>query len=144
MNTELIEETKRKTLELFKNHKFGVISTVDEEGGKPESALVGFAEKDTFEIIFGTLNTSRKYKNLQKNPRISFVVGWDAQTGSVQYEGVVKEISGEEQAEAARILLEKNPFAKKFAEKPEQRWFLVTPKWIRFVDHVGETGEIAF
>jgi|GEM_PF-6010306 len=57
-------------------HTLAVIATVTEVG-IPQSALVGFAVTPDLEIIFDTVTTSRKYKNLRKNPAISLVIGWD-------------------------------------------------------------------
>ena len=65
-------------------HKLGVLST-SSDTGSPQSAVVGIAVTAQLEIIFDTVNTTRKYPNLIARPACSFVV-WDgAQT--VQYEG---------------------------------------------------------
>lgn len=53
-----------------------------------EKVILDFIKKHT-------LSTYRKYKNLQDNPRVSFVIGWDDDI-SVQYEGIAVELKGEE------------------------------------------------
>jgi hypothetical protein len=58
--------------------------------------VVGFGISDSFEIVFDTLETTRKAINLRQNPSIAFVV-WGFIPGderSVQYEGIADEPSG--------------------------------------------------
>src|SRR5207302_10775106 len=43
--------------------------------GAPQSAVVGIAVSDTFEIVFDTLATSRKVQNLRRRTEIAFVIG---------------------------------------------------------------------
>ncbi len=141
------EEIKQKILNIFKNHLLTVISTVDVSGTKPESAIIAFAEKDNLELVFGTSNLSRKYKNIQVNSYVSFVIGWSRETGSVQYEGVARELSGAERDEHAALMVKKNPKIEKFLARAEQRFFLVKPVWLRLVDttvHPDKVSELTF
>lgn len=128
------QKIKEKIRHILETHKFTVIATVDLENNKPEAAVISFAEKEDLGLIFGTSNLSRKYKNIQTNPHVSFVIGWSPETGSVQYEGVARELSDKEVDEHAEIMVLKNKQTEKFRSRPDQRYFLVTPKWIRFVD----------
>ncbi len=140
-------EIKQRISDFLKNHRLTVISTIDAAHDKPESAVIAFAEKDNLEIVFGTSNTSRKYANLQKNPRVSFVIGWDSAIGTVQYEGVAKELSDVEVGEHADSMILKNKQTVKFRSRPDQRYFLVKPTWIRLLDmakHPDEISEISF
>ena len=140
-------QIKQKIQDLLKGQQLGVISTIDAENSKPESALVAFAEKDDLGLIFGTSNLTRKYKNLQKNNRVSFVIGWSSETGSVQYEGTARELSDDEALKHGELIVLKNNQAEKFAIQKNQRYFLVTPTWIRLIDTSRETGgnyEVSF
>jgi hypothetical protein len=56
-------------------YRYGVVPSLSMEG-TPQSALVGIATTRELEIVFDTLNSSRKYKNLIQRPSCSFVVGW--------------------------------------------------------------------
>jgi len=49
----------------------------------PESALVAIAVTEDLEIVFDTLDSTRKYRNLISNPKASVVVGWEGEDGSV-------------------------------------------------------------
>ncbi len=66
--------------------RYGVVSSMSEEG-HPQSALVGIAVTEELEIVFDTLNSSRKYRNLIQRPSCSLVVGWDGEQ-TIQYEGL--------------------------------------------------------
>jgi pyridoxine/pyridoxamine 5'-phosphate oxidase len=136
------EETKARILDFLKSNKLTVIATVDEEQNKPEAAVIAFAEKKNLELIFGTLIKSRKYKNLQSNRNVSFVIGWTDEEGTVQYEGVARELAGEEALEHGRILADKNENARAFLTKENQRYFLVSPTWIRFTDKSKKPQEV--
>ncbi len=141
------EQIKDKILKFISKQTLTVISTIDIGGVKPESAVIAFAENENLEIVFGTSNKTRKYKNLQKNSHVSFVIGWDSEVGTVQYEGTAKELSREEYLPYANILIAKNPRSEKFVQKEDQKYFLVKPIWIRILDMTkipDETFEINF
>ncbi len=108
------------------------ISSVGSQG-TPQSAVVGFAENENLEIFFGTANTTRKYKNITENPHVACVIGWSLdEVITVQYEGVATELAGDELISARERCVQKNPFSARFAEHPDQRYFRITPSWIRF------------
>jgi uncharacterized pyridoxamine 5'-phosphate oxidase family protein len=127
-------ENKEKILALVKDNMLMVISTIDVGGDKTESAVVGFAETEDLEIVFCTSNTTRKYRNLQKNKNVSLVIGWDGRFGTVQYEGTAEELAGEDVKKYVDILITKNPQVAKFVDRDDQIFFLVKPKWIRMLD----------
>lgn len=137
------EVIKKKILDFLKLYKLAVISTVDTQNNKPEAACVAFAEKENLDIIFGTLNTSRKYKNLQSNQNISFVIGWSDELGSVQYEGVARELSDNEALENGEIMAIKKGKMQGYLSREDNRFFLVKPTWIRFVDKSVSPQEVS-
>ena len=61
-------------LAFLRKHRLGVLSTVSPEG-KPEAAVVGIAISDDLEIVFDTLDTTRKIRNLRRSRNIAFVIG---------------------------------------------------------------------
>lgn len=127
-------ELKERILAFMHANRLTVISTVDSETNRPESAVIAFAEKDTLDLIFGTSIKSRKYRNLTRNPDVSFVIGWSDEFGTIQYEGAASELSGEEALEHGKRLADKNENARSFLTRKDQRYFLVKPAWLRFVD----------
>lgn len=135
-------EIKNKILTFLKTQTLGVMATNNVEGGgAPESAIVAFSETDKLELIFGTFNNTRKYANLKKNLNISFVIGEGDVT--VQYEGKAEEASGETLKKCRNIHVLKNPPSKKYAFDEQQRFFKVTPHWIRYSD-LSSTPEEVF
>lgn len=127
-----MNEQKQKILEFLKTQILGIVSTIDYREARPESAVVAFSETEELEIIFGTFNDTRKFRNLEHNPAVAFVIGWESVT--VQYEGIAKISSGKEVDECRNILLQKNPKSNKFAFDERQRFIKVSPRWIRYSD----------
>lgn len=75
------------------------------------------------------------------------LIGWDSQTGTVQYEGLARELSQEESGEYANLQASKNPKSQKFISLKDQRYFIVEPSWIRFLDNSqnpSQSYEISF
>jgi pyridoxine/pyridoxamine 5'-phosphate oxidase len=139
-----MEDKKLKILEYIGKQLLTVIATVDPDTARPESAVIAFAEKNDLKLIFGTSNKTRKYANLTKNKQVSFVIGWDLEQGrTVQYEGIARELADDEALKASEIQMTKNPRSKKYGSDPSQRYFEVTPTWIRY-KHAAEEFEITF
>ncbi|PWU23045.1 hypothetical protein C5B42_04220 [Candidatus Cerribacteria bacterium 'Amazon FNV 2010 28 9'] len=123
---------KERLFQFFSSHPLMVISTVD-ANGKPQSAVVGFGQTEKLELFFGTSNTTRKYKNLNANSHVAAVIGWEEAT--VQYEGEARElVPGEELEQYKEAYYTKSPSSRQFGELPDERFFLITPKWIRYTD----------
>ena len=107
-----------------------VLSTVNQEG-QPESAVVGFGETDDLELIFGTSQLSRKAKNISQNDRVAVVIGWTNE-GTLQYEGTARLLTGSEAEKYAEIYYQKSPGSRRYRDDPNERYFLITPGWLRF------------
>lgn len=126
------EDIKKFVLGFIKKHNIGVLATITQDG-KPEAAVIEFAETDDFELVFDTFTTYRKYKNIQYNPNVAFVIGWDENI-TVQYEGVTKELRGSELKKYKKIYFTKNPDAQKWQKYEEIAYFKITPTWVRYRD----------
>jgi pyridoxine/pyridoxamine 5'-phosphate oxidase len=122
----------------IKARTLGVISTTS-PSGDPQSAVVGIAVSPQLQIVFDTLKSSRKYANLKADPRISLVVGWDAEI-TVQYEGTAIEPEGEALRQAKDLYFETWPSGVERQQWPGITWFLISPAWIRYSDF--DTGQI--
>jgi tRNA-Thr(GGU) m(6)t(6)A37 methyltransferase TsaA len=73
-------------------HRLAVQATVSANAA-PQAAVVGFAVSDDLEVVFDTVDTTRKVANLRQAPRIALVVGWDEEQ-TAQLEGVADEPRG--------------------------------------------------
>jgi general stress protein 26 len=137
---------KRKIiLDFIKKEKIGVLSTVTPDG-KPEAAVMAISQTDNLELVFQTPKSYRKYINLKKNPNVAVAFGWDVKEFiTVQYEGIAKEARGQEIDECRKIHIAKNPESEKYAYIPENKYFRVKPKWIRYWDfNSNEKIELSF
>ena len=110
-------------------------------GGAPQAAVVGYAVSDELELIFDTLDSTRKAKNLRRDARVALVVGWDEQT--LQLEGVADEPAGEELARLKRVYLAAFPDGVERQQWPGITYVRVRPHWARFSDfRAGGAGTI--
>jgi uncharacterized pyridoxamine 5'-phosphate oxidase family protein len=134
--------TKEAIVSFLKTKKHTVISTIS-SAQAPESALIGFGQTDELEIIFGTSNTTRKYKNLKANNKVSFVIGWDEDFTTVQYQGEARELSQDEWDTYLPDYHEKVPEAAKFRTSQTQTYWLVKPTWVRYSALSGEKPEVS-
>ena len=65
-----------KEIEYLQSQRLGRLATVNAEG-KPQIAPVGFrynAEQDTIDIGGRFMSKSKKFRNVLKNPNVSFVI----------------------------------------------------------------------
>ena len=132
--------TKEFVYNFIRQYNLAVISTLSKDN-KPEAALVGFAVSRDLEIVFDTVKTSRKYKNLLQNPSVAVVIGWDNET-TVQYEGTATELRGDNAAYYKEIYFEVYKDGRERAKTwPHIVHFKITPKWIRYSDF-NEGGSI--
>ena len=103
------------------------------EANKSQSALVGIAVTPQLEIIFDTVKSSRKYKNLTSRPACSFVIGWIGEQ-TVQYEGKAEELSGPVLEHYQKIYFRAWPDGPARLSWPGIVYILVRPRWIRYSD----------
>jgi len=122
--------TKRQLYEFIRHHKLAVIASVSQNQW-PESALVGIAVTSDLELIFDTIETTRKCENLRTCPRASFVIGWDNET-TVQYEGLADEPRGEDLDRCKRVYFSVHPDGPERERWPGITYFRIRPTWARY------------
>jgi uncharacterized protein YhbP (UPF0306 family) len=125
-------KTHEELYEFMQGYTLGVISTVDKEK-MPHSAIVGFGQTESLEILIGTDNTSRKYRNLSADPHVAFVIG-GATAETIQFEGLARELKPSELDIIRHNYWRKNPHAEVHHANPGERYFIVTPTWLRYTD----------
>jgi pyridoxine/pyridoxamine 5'-phosphate oxidase len=79
--------TRDELVTFLRRYRLAVQASVAADGA-PQAAVVGFGVSDACEIVFDTLTTTRKYRNLAADPRIALVIGWEHEA-TAQIEGVV-------------------------------------------------------
>ncbi len=116
----------------MKSCRYGIVSSLSPEG-MPQSALVGIAATPELEVVFDTVTTSRKYRNLKARPACSLVMGCEDER-TLQYEGIATEPEGSELQRFQEAY---------FAAWPDGRarlnwfgiaYFVVRPCWIPYSD----------
>jgi pyridoxine/pyridoxamine 5'-phosphate oxidase len=128
-----VESSKQSLIYNFLTRfKLGVISTMSAEN-MPQSALVGIAITPQLEVIFDTINTTRKYKNLIAEPACSFVIGWAGEQ-TVQYEGKAEELTKDNREKYQTNYFSAWPDASARMAWPGIAYFVVRPKWMRYSD----------
>ena len=116
----------------MKKHRYGVVSSISPDGS-PQSALVGIATSPELEIIFDTVNSSRKFPNLIERPRCSFVIGWSGEQ-TLQYEGIAEEPTGAALQRYQEVYFSVWPDGLARLSWPGIAYFVVHPRWIRYSD----------
>ena len=76
---------KQEIFDFIQATGYAVVSTVTPEG-LPEAALVAIAASPDLELVFDTVDTTRKYANLMAKPSIALVIGFGDEK-TVQCEG---------------------------------------------------------
>jgi general stress protein 26 len=128
----IVSMTKTELFEFIARHKLGVLGTISPDGA-PQSALVGIAVTPDLEIVFDTLKSTRKYRNLASNSACSFVIGWEDEV-TVQFEGEAREPEGSELARYQAVYFATWTDGPSRLSWPGITHFAVTPKWIRYSD----------
>lgn len=130
--------TREEAYQFIRPRRFAVISTTMDDGW-PESALIGIAVTRELEIIFDTVDTTRKCANLRRDPRASLVIGWRgdylAHTGgyqTMQYCGIAEEPSGAELERLLPTYFDAHPEGHSREAWPGLTYFRIRPRWLRY------------
>ncbi len=131
-------------LAFLRSRRYAVQSSIH-PGGAPQSAVVGIAVSDDFEIVFDTLGTSRKAVNLRQRAEIAFVIGSLEGTDerTVQVEGRADEPQGAERARLIELYLAVFPDGRVRQQWPGLTYLRATPRWLRYSDYTRDPPLIA-
>ena len=112
--------------------------------GAPQSAVVGIAVSDDFEIIFDTVDTSRKARNLRERTGIAFLIGGlvEGDERSVQYEGVADEPTGADRTRLTTLYYGVFPDGRERVTWAGLIYLRATPTWLRYSDYNKNPPEI--
>lgn len=124
--------TRASLVAVLRNYTLAVQASVAPTGS-PQAAVVGFAVTDALEIIFDTVATSRKYRNLRADPRVALVIGWEHEI-TVQIEGVADVPVGDELERVRACYFAAHPDGRERLAWPGITHFRVRPTWVRYSD----------
>ena len=130
-----LRPNRTELLAFLRAHRYAVEASVSRDTGA-QAAVVGIAVLDTFEIVFDTIATSRKARNLEEDPRIALVIGGldGDEESTVQYEGVADRPSGAELVEIRESYFRVFPDGRDRLSWPNLIHLRVRPRWIRYSD----------
>ena len=124
--------TASELVAFIRRHRYAVQASVS-LAGAPQAAVVGIVVTEGLELFFDTLATSRKCRNLRRDPRIAFVIGWDEEQ-TVQVEGVTDEPNGAELARLKEVYFASFPDGRDRERWPDIAYFRARPTWARYSD----------
>jgi len=132
----MLNEDSARLLAFLRQHRLAVEASVSSTQ-TPQAAVVGIAVTDQFEIVFDTLDSTRKAQNLRRNPSVAFAIGGVAagEERTVQYEGIADQPSGGELERLKAIYYSVYPDGPSRLSWPGLIYVRVTPTWIRYTDY---------
>lgn len=135
--------TPEELLRFLRGHRMAVEASVSAEGG-PQAAVVGIVVTDAFEILFDTLDATRKISNLRRHPRIAFVIGGiaDGEERTAQVEGIADEPRGAELERLKALYFARFPDGREREKWPGITYVRVRPTWIRYSDFAQDPPRI--
>lgn len=137
-------DIKKDVLAFLENSLLGVIATISPEG-LPQAATVHMLADDDFNVYFVTQRSSRKFKNIMKQPKVALVIGAELDPRTVQIEGVAElldidldelsdKIGRPNIADIYKGALPTGPFPYFKVKKENTAIFKVTPNWVRYME----------
>jgi tRNA-Thr(GGU) m(6)t(6)A37 methyltransferase TsaA len=126
---------RAELLAFLRAHRLAVQATASPVG-VPQAAVVGFAASDDLEIVFDTVDTTRKLANLRRDPRVALVVGWDEEQ-TAQIEGIADEPTGAELSRLKEVYFGVYPDGVERQSWKGITYVRVRPTWARYSDFRG-------
>jgi PPOX class probable F420-dependent enzyme len=102
--------------------------------GAPQAALIGVAATDRAEVVFDTLASSRKYRNIEAAPDVALVIGWEDEV-TVQCEGPADIPTGLDRDRCVSAYFDQYPDGRERAKDPDVVHVRVRPRWVRYSDY---------
>ena len=127
--------TRAELLTFMRRYRMAVQTSVSRSGA-PQAAVVGVAVGNDFEVVFDTLQTTRKAQNLRVNPRVALVFGgWGVgEEQTVQYEGVADKPIGAELERVRELYFGVYPDGRERLAWAGLIHVRVRPIWLRYSD----------
>jgi hypothetical protein len=125
--------SKSDVMTFLQRHNLMVLASVGNDS-QPEAALVEYAVAPSMEIIFDTLDNTRKCSNFRQIANVACVVGWDA-AETLQLEGVVDEPSEAELSGLLPFYFAACPAGRLRKGWPGLTYFRVRPRWGRLSNY---------
>jgi general stress protein 26 len=132
--------TRAELVVFLRRYKLAVQASRAPDGA-PQAAVVGFAVSDDLELVFDTLESTRKYGNLRADPRIAIVIGWDDAI-TAQLEGIAEFPEGEELERIRECYFVAYPDGRERLKWPGITHVRIRPTWVRYSDFTRDPPSI--
>ena len=130
----------KRAFAFLRRQNVAVISTVS-ENGLPEAALINYGVTKDLELVLETLQTSRKYINLHRNPNAALVMGWQNECETCQYQGIADEPDASILPPLLDVYFAARPEALAHRDWPDLTYLRIRPRWIR-ISNYGRTWKV--
>jgi nitroimidazol reductase NimA-like FMN-containing flavoprotein (pyridoxamine 5'-phosphate oxidase superfamily) len=135
--------------EFFASQRSAVLATT--ENGQPYLSLMAFAATSDLQyLLVATYRVTRKYRNIEADPRVALLVDNRSnqpsdteQSMAVTALGRAKEVEATEKNQFLRIYLAKHPHLEKFVSSPECALIEVKVERYFVVNNFQEIREVA-
>ena len=127
--------TRADILAFMRRYSLAVEASVSPAGG-PQAAVIGFIVTDDFEVVFDTVETTRKAVNLRRNASCALVIGGmsDGEERTVQLEGITDEPAGADLERLKQLYFVRFPDGRDRQRWPGLTYIRVRTRWLRFSD----------
>jgi hypothetical protein len=132
--------TFEEIMRLASKQRLGVVSTLA-ANGEPQSAVVGIGVAASGDILFDTLASTRKARNLRRDPRVSMVIGWDEEQ-TIQLQGLADEPCGAALDDLKAVYYRAHPDGPSRLGWPDLIYVRVKPTWVRYSDFRGGESRV--
>ena len=144
-NTEAIHQ---QIGQLFDSQSLGVLAT--QRSGQPYSSLIAFcASEDLEKLYFATPKTTRKFKNLVADSRVSILVNSSSNREADFHEAIAVTLVGEavelddcDEGPIVKQYLRKHPFLEDFVRSPTTAMVEVTARSYYLVHNFQNVVEL--
>ena len=126
---------RQMLLDYMRTQRLAVVSSISADGA-PQSALVGVAVTDDLEIVFDTVATSRKHKNLLSDGRAAVTFGGPGEQ-TLQLEGLARVVHAHDEGDGAyrETYYAAWPDGRDRRTWPNIAYWRITPMWVRYSDY---------
>ena len=126
-----MNDIEKRALEFIKAAPPCVIATSD-PSGRTEAAMVYAFPNEEFTFFLSTNSNSRKAENIRKNPRVSLVFGNPELMTTVQVDGNIRILEGEEALAAKGFIISADITQRLHVAKEPLMLMELKPAWMRF------------
>jgi len=145
---EKAEDIQKHIRDLFASQNLAVLATHNEE--QPYASLVAFVgTEDLKYLYFVTPKTTRKFANLQVDPRVAVLINSSTNQAadfhkaiSVTAVGDAEEITGADREQWLPLYLAKHPYLEEFAKAPTCALMRVTARSYYLVKNFQKVLEL--